>query len=73
MSVSAFSRSIHSTRHLVDRRVANASNPKDIELGLTVEQIQLTKAYVVDALLVGGLCTSQSHVEATLFCRIVTP
>ena len=49
-----FARSSHSTRALVDRRVANASNPKDIRVGLTVEQVQFVKTFIVDALLVGG-------------------
>ena len=47
-----FARSSHSTRALVDRRVANASNPKDISVGLTVDQVQFTKSFIVDALLV---------------------
>ena len=50
-----FARSSHSTRALVDRRVTDASNPKDLQAGLTVEQVQFVKAYVVDALLVGGI------------------
>ena len=50
-----FARSSHSTRALVDRRVTDASNPKDLQAGLTVEQVQFVKAYVVDALLVRGI------------------
>jgi len=48
-----FARSGHFSLALVDRRAAFDSNPKDLTAGLTAEQVHLTKAYVVDALLVG--------------------
>jgi hypothetical protein len=60
-----FARSSHSTRALVDRRVAHASNPKDIRAGLTAEQVQFTKAYVVDALLVGGRKSNDTSERTT--------
>lgn len=47
--------------------MANASNPKDIQVGLTAEQVQFTKTFVVDALLVG---TGMGDEGATIAMRI---
>ena len=63
-----FWKSGHCRHFLLEQRVADASNPKDLNTGLTMQQLRLVKGYFVDAL-AGAVLHFAKDRETSLFSR----